>query len=128
MFHTHTKNILKRMMGLSLLASLAFVALLSLAQTNAALAQTAPPLGEAATFAVLGASTVTNTATPTVVVGNLGVSPGSAITGFPPGTLTGGTIQTPSTACYPGSCTGTESPTAQADALTAYNYLASTVH
>lgn len=40
------------------------------------------------TFGVLGGSTVTNSG-PTLVAGNLGVSPGSAITGFPPGTVTG---------------------------------------
>ena len=34
---------------------------------------------------------MTNTG-PTIVVGNLGVSPGTAVTGFPPGTVTGGTI------------------------------------
>ncbi len=44
------------------------------------------------TFSVLGGSTVTNTATPTVITGNLGVSPGSAVTGFPPGTVVLGTI------------------------------------
>src|SRR5258708_31840470 len=72
-------------------------------------AQSAPPLGSAQTFAVLGASTVTNTG-PTVVTGDLGVSPGTAATGFPPGTVTAGTI-------HAGNATAL---TAQADAHTAY--------
>ena len=41
-------------------------------------------LGTAGTFAVLAGQTVTNTGA-TVIHGNVGVDPGSAITGFPPG-------------------------------------------
>ena len=48
-------------------------------------------LGAASTFGVLAGSTVTN-AGPTSVTGDVGVSPGTAVAGFPPGTVTGGSI------------------------------------
>src|SRR6185436_14158314 len=47
-----------------------------------------PPRGTEQSFAVLGGSTVTNTGT-SVITGNLGVNPGTAVTGFPPGIVTG---------------------------------------
>ncbi len=77
-------------------------------------AQVAPSLGTAESFAVLGGSTVTNTGT-TIVTGNLGVSPGTAITGFPPGTVVGGTI-------HAGDAVAAQ---AQSDTTAAYNDLAS---
>ncbi len=83
------------------------------ASSAASAAATLPPLGTEQRFAVLGGSTVTNTGS-SVVTGNLGVSPGSAITGFPPGIVTGVT-----------HAANAEALQAQNDTTTAYIDLAS---
>ena len=73
----------------------------------------APPLGAARSFAVLGGSTVSNTGG-SIINGDVGVSPGSEIVGFPPGSATGG--------IYVGGTT--EADQAHADAAIAYAFLA----
>ena len=87
------------------------VALLCVA--SPASAQTAPSLGSAQSFAVLGGSTVTNTGS-SVITGDLGVSPGSAVTGFPPGLVVSGTIHAADALAL----------SAQNSVTTAYNSLA----
>ena len=80
--------------------------------TNAG-AATAPGLGAAASYAVLGGQTVTNTG-PTTINGDLGVSPGTAVTNFPPGIVSNGSIHS----------ADANALQAQSDVTTAYNALA----
>ena len=89
---------------MKLLRVLCFVVPLLLALTAQA------QLGSAGMFGVLGASAVTNTGN-TVIDGDLGVYPGTSITGFPPG-LVNGTI-------YDGNAVAMQ---AQNDALAAYDF------
>jgi ice-binding like protein len=76
-----------------------------------AVAATAPVnLGTTVSFGVLGGQTVTNTG-PSHIRGNVGVSPGTAVTGFPPGIVTGGTVHS----------NDAVAAQAQTDLTTAYN-------
>jgi hypothetical protein len=78
--------------------------------------QAAPvPLASAATFEVLAGSTVTSTGPTIITGGNLGLSPGSAVTGFPPATLTSPAVM---------QVTDPAAAQAQLDLTTAYNYAA----
>jgi ice-binding like protein/Big-like domain-containing protein len=81
--------------------------------TNAC--QAVVPLGSAANFVILAGSTVTNTGPTIITGGNLGLSPGSAVTGFPPGTLVAPAVM---------HITDPTAAQAQLDLTTAYDYAA----
>lgn len=85
--------------------------LLSTALAAPTLEKRASPiaLGLAKTFGAIAGSTLTSTGT-TLITGDAGVYPGTSITGFPPGVITGIT-----------TAGGTASQNAEADCLTAYN-------
>jgi hypothetical protein len=87
----------------------ACLSLLALLASVVFAAQAPVGLGTAGSFAVLAGQAVTNTGSSTVN-GNLGVSPGSAVTGFPPGTLNGTAYEANAVAAQ-----------AQLDLTTAYN-------
>ncbi|MHB8645372.1 MAG: ice-binding family protein [Thermomicrobiales bacterium] len=101
----------------ALLAAIALLMAGALASPQFAVSAAIAPtiLGTAQSFLVLGGSTVTNTGPTTVTGGNLGVSPGAAITGFPPGIVVA-----------PGTMHAADAVAAQAqsDVTTAYTTLA----
>jgi hypothetical protein len=84
--------------------------LLSFYAGSAYAALTSVNLGSADEFAVLAGSTVTNTGL-SIIDGDLGVSPGTAITGFPPG-IVNGTVDAADAVALQ----------AQIDLTAAYNY------
>ncbi len=100
--------------ALSAVAAFAVVASQLLAcKPSISTSRSAAVLATAESFAVLGGSTVTNTG-PTTIVGDVGISPGLAVTGFPPAMVTGGAI-------HAGDAVALQ---AQGDLTRAYNTLA----
>lgn len=89
---------------------MAFIRFLGAALAVAGSINAQVDLGTASFFAVLGGQTVTNTGLSTID-GDVGVSPGSAITGFPPGKITSGTMH----------AADAEAAQAQSDVTFAYN-------
>jgi hypothetical protein len=73
------------------------------------------PLGTAANFEILAGSTVTSTGPTVITGGNLGLSPGTSVTGFPPGTLVAPAVM---------HVTDQVAAQAQLDLTIAYNYAA----
>ena len=90
-------------------SALAVAAAALIGLPSAASAATLVPLGTAANFAVLAGSTITNTGS-TTINGDLGLSPGTSVTGFPPGAVNGTVYTADSVALQ-----------AQNDLTTAYN-------
>ena len=95
--------------GVALVATSAALLVAPVLMAPASASTTAVALGNAAPFAVLAGTTVTNTGS-SQISGSVGVSPGSAATGFPPGLISGGTID----------AADTTAQAAQASLTTAY--------
>jgi Ice-binding-like len=95
--------------GLVAVFSLLLLAAALSVPPRASAAEAPVGLGTARTYSVLGGQTVTNTG-PSVLAGDVGVNPGTAITGFPPG-VTAGVVH----------AGDTEAAGAQSDLTIAYN-------
>jgi hypothetical protein len=84
------KNTKNSVLTMSQVASLT-AAVCAVSLSSCEFVQSTPDLGEADQFAELAGTTVTKTGS-SVVTGELGVSPGTAMTGFPPGIVQMGEI------------------------------------
>ncbi|MDO9497298.1 MAG: ice-binding family protein, partial [Nocardioides sp.] len=110
-----TRSRSPRRLGASLSVAAGALLVIGVTWSGVSPAYAAPTigLGTAGSFAVLAGSEVTNTG-PSVLTGDLGVSPGSSVTGFPPGQVNGTQHVSDAVALQ-----------AQNDLTTAYNQAAS---
>ncbi|MBA3533581.1 MAG: DUF3494 domain-containing protein [Ardenticatenales bacterium] len=110
----HLLQTLSKLITIALFVALLSAAIVPLFDAVAApLFAISPDLGAATSYSVLGGQTVTNTGL-TTMPGDLGVSPGSAVTGFPPG------IVGPPGAIHAGDA---QAAAAQSDNAAAFTFL-----
>jgi hypothetical protein len=107
---THTVN-QRRVIAVGIVAAGVLLALGTASPAHAANPNPTPVnLGTADSYEVLAGSTITNTGSTVVNNGDVGLSPGSSVTGFPPGVINNGVIH----------ATDAQAQQAQADLTTAY--------
>lgn len=89
MFRNHLASPLRPAGALAL--AVTFIATMGLAGAPAHAAEATVDLGSTGSFAVLAGQSVTNTG-PSIVTGDVGISPGSSVTGMPPLVILDGTL------------------------------------
>lgn len=100
-----------RLIALPAVLAISALGIFGAAQSASASVQAPIGLGTADSYNVLAASTVTNTGPSVINNGDVGLSPGTSVTGFPPAVIANGVIH----------ATDAQAQLAQTDLTTAYN-------